>query len=133
MCRLARGEIDAAGEAIGRAVALAHESGQPALEASWLVEQGKIALARRRPAEAEQAARAALRIARRREHALTTFRAEWLLHRIARLRDPLDPDRARLTLLAGLYPRIDQHEGIDEIQEYKRAILSAGGEKGDRR
>jgi len=124
MCRLAAGAVDDGRKWIERAVELAREHGQPALEASWLVELGKIALKQRRLADAERLAQAALRVARPRENQLTVFRAEWLRHRIATERRPGASDRRRLALLRGLFPQLDQHEGIDEITEFKIAVLT---------
>jgi transcriptional regulator with XRE-family HTH domain len=126
MCLVADGELDEAREWIERAVNLARKHEQPALEASWLVEAGKIALRQERLDDADDLARSALGIARSRDHHLTIFRAEWLRHGIALLRNPDTPDRGRLDSLRELFRKLDQHEGIDEIQEFKQAILSTG-------
>lgn len=131
MCHQALGDGDKARGWVERAVAIARENKQPGLEASWLVELGKLALEAGRPEQADTHARAALRVARRMDHALTRFRAEWLRYRIAAARKPGAADRRRLAVLRGLYSRLDQHEGIDEIHQFKRAILS-GIEDGER-
>lgn len=133
MCHLAESRPDEAREWIERAVALAREHEQPALEASWLVELGKIALIDERLGDADDSAAAALAVAKPRDHHLTIFRAEWLRHRVALLRDPGDLDRQRLALLRSLFLELDQHEGIDEINEFKHAILSAGSVRGEKR
>lgn len=133
MCRLAQGDVAEASLWIERAVALAREHEQPALEASWLVELGKIALREERPDDANALAQAALRVAQPRDHHLTIFRAEWLQHRIAVRRDPGATDRQRLAALRELFSQLDQHEGIEEINEFKHAILSALGTRGERR
>lgn len=139
MCHLELGDPGQARVWIERAVELAKKNGQPALAASWLVELGKLAL-RDEPVDqaepldrAERLARAALEIARPLDHRLTVFRAEWLRHRVAMLRDPGDADRQRVVMLRGLYSILDQHEGIDEINEFKRAILSERVVKGEAR
>ena len=126
VCCLALGERAEAREWTERALTLARAQAQPALEASWLVELGKIALDDD-PREAARLAEEALRLARPREHLLTVFRAEWLRHRVARLTHPADPDRARLALLGDLYRHLDEHEGIDEIVEYRAAATRAPG------
>lgn len=129
MCWLALGRRDEAQQHIGRAVQHARERKQVALEASWLVELGKIALAEDRPEEADRLAQAALRIAKPGQHHLTIFRAEWLRHRVAGQRRPGRPARERLALLAELYPHLDQHEGVEEIREF-REISHKGAEAG---
>ncbi len=132
MCLLALGDVDAASPWIERAVALAREHEQPALEASWLVELGKIALLEERLDDADGWAQAALEVAQPRDHQLTIFRGEWLRHRIAVRRDPAATDRQRLATLRELFSQLDQHEGIEEINEFKQAMLSASGTEGER-
>jgi tetratricopeptide (TPR) repeat protein len=122
-CYLSLGDGAQARAWIEKAVTLAREHRQPALEASWLVELGKIALARGEAAEAGRLAETALEIARRHEHHLTVFRAEWLRHRVARRIRPGDPDSQRVVLLRELFRRLDEHEGIDEIVEFKKSVL----------
>ena len=73
------------------------------------------------PGTAEGSAQAALRVAKPREHHLTVFRAEWLRHLVARRRDPSRTDRHRLAYLRKLFLHLDQHEGISEIQDFKKA------------
>ncbi|HXV75930.1 MAG TPA: helix-turn-helix transcriptional regulator [Candidatus Polarisedimenticolaceae bacterium] len=123
MCLLALGQVAEARTWVARAVERARKQSQPALEASWLVELGKIALRQRNFEEAERFASSALRIARPREHVVTIFRAEWLQHNIARSTRPDDPDRLRIARLRKLYLHLDQHEGIEEVQVFKRTIM----------
>ena len=134
MCHLAKGDLDLARKSLERAVAAARAQKQPALEASWLIEHGKISFRRRRYEEADRLARESLRVCRRMGHLLTVFRAEWLRHRVVRARDPQSADARRMAVLEELFPQIEQHEGIDEIREYKQAILSSiSATKGGRR
>ena len=76
---------------------------------------------------------AALRIARPREQQLSIFRGEWLRHLVVRAEDPPREDRGRLTYLRKLFMQLDQHEGIDEIQEFRqtamRSMAAEGGKK----
>jgi len=125
LCWLAAGRADEARQWIERAVESARRQAQPALEASWLVELGKIALDQGSLGEAEDHAAGALRIAKSRENLLTMFRAEWLRHRILRTIRPTERDRHRLTRLRKLFLHLDQHEGIEEVQAFKEAVLRA--------
>jgi tetratricopeptide (TPR) repeat protein len=84
MCHLSLGRHAEAREWLTRAIELARRHKQPALEASWLVEQGKVALSEDQPELADRLASSALRVARPRDHQLTVFRAEWLRHRSSR-------------------------------------------------
>jgi tetratricopeptide (TPR) repeat protein len=132
MCLLGLGRTEEARACIERAVELARTYAQPALEASWLVELGEIALTEGDPAQAERLARLALRLARPREHHLTEFRAEWLRHRLLQRERPGAPDRQRLAHLRRLYAQLDQHEGIEEINDFRRTVLEpadGGAEK----
>ena len=54
-------------------------------------------------------------------------RTEWLRHLVKRRSHPSRPDRARLGRLRKLYQQLDQHEGIDEIQEFRKHALTPGG------
>jgi hypothetical protein len=126
MCWAAQGELARARGCIQEAVELARLQRLPALEASWLVELGKIALREDRTDEAERLARAALQLAGPREHHLTVFRAEWLLHRVRRRLDPRDPDRERSARLQELFVQLDQHEGVEEITEFRESVLRGG-------
>ena len=125
MCLVELGQIAEAREWVVRAVERARQQSQPALEASWLVELGKIACRQDAPEEADSYATAALWIAKPREHLMTVFRAEWLRHRVVRKLRPEDPDRHRLTHLRKLYLDLDQHEGIEEVQEFKKIVIRA--------
>jgi transcriptional regulator with XRE-family HTH domain len=123
MCWLEQNDTEQARSWIHRAVDLARLQKQPTLEASWLCELGKIALREGRSEEADRLARAALKVARPREHHLTVFRAEWLRHLVHERTRPGTPDRARLKLLNELYHELERHEGIEEIQEYRARLL----------
>jgi transcriptional regulator with XRE-family HTH domain len=123
MCLLAAGQVAEARKWVLRAVERSRRQSQPALEASWLVELGKIALRQQKHEEAERFASRALRIARPRDNVLTIFRAEWLRHRIARELRPEDPDRGRLARLRKLYLHLDQHEGIEEVRSFKQTLM----------
>jgi transcriptional regulator with XRE-family HTH domain len=123
MCWIAEGDLSRGRPALQGAVDLAKKAKQPYFEASWTVELGKIALVQDRFDDARRLARAALRIARPRENSLTIFRAEWLLHRLNRRIKPDERDRRRLALLHKLFLELDQHEGIEEIREYKAIVL----------
>ena len=125
MCWVELGQIAEARKWVVRAVERARQQTQPALEASWLVELGKIAYRQNDMEESDGCAGAALRIAKPREHLITVFRAEWLRHRIARRLRPEDPDRHRLAHLRKLYLHLDQHEGIEEVQEFKKVVMRA--------
>ena len=120
MCWLAQGQASEARTWVRRAVDLARRNSQPMLEASWLVELGKIALHDGQPSEADGCAQAALRIGKPLDHHSTVFRAEWLRHRVAVKLDPADPDRHRLAYLRKLFLHLDQHEGIEEVREFKQ-------------
>jgi tetratricopeptide (TPR) repeat protein len=131
-CWLALGQRGEARAALERAVALARAAKQPHLEASFAVELGKIALVEGRLDDVRRAARAALRIASSREHRLTVFRSEWLLYRLTRRMKPGDPQRQRLARLKDLFRELDQHEGVDEIREFRAEVLhgATAGERG---
>ena len=67
---------------------------------------------------------AALAIAKPMENLLTSFRAEWVRHLIQRERRPQDRDRHRVAYLKKLYARLEQHRGVDEINEFERIYRS---------
>jgi transcriptional regulator with XRE-family HTH domain len=123
MCWLAQGQVGEARRWLSYAVESARRRNQPALEASWLVELGKVALHRGIFDEAEGYAQAALRIAEPREHHLTIFRAEWLRHLVLEQTRPSNGDRKRLSYLRKLFMQLDQHEGIEEIQEFRMTAM----------
>jgi len=112
-----------------KAVELAREFEVPAAESLWLLELSRLSLDERNLEQADSYAQASLKIAKAHDQLLTCFRAEWMRHRIHRLQHPDDADRHRLAYLRRLYTRLDQHRGIDEIREFKRAHCSAVGEK----
>ena len=126
MCWLAQDNLREARKWIQRAVGLAHEDKQPTLESSWLVELGHLALRQGRLEEADRHAVAALRIARPREHNLTIFRGEWLRYLVTRRIDPTEVDRERLLALNELHHQLDEHEGIEEIHEFRELLGKLG-------
>jgi len=125
ICWLGQGSIDDAREWVERAIESARKRKQPALEASWLIELGRISLEQEQAEQADGLALAALRLARPREQTLTIFRAEWLRHLVVRHVAPKKPDSARLAYLRKLFMQLDQHEGVDEIQEFRRTAMRA--------
>lgn len=128
VCLFAMGKRSHARKRIVDAVELARKHGVPFVEASWLVELGRVSLEGRNIDEAEACALAALRIARPHEQLLTIFRAEWLLHQIVRARQPDAPDRHRLAYLRKLYGAVRRHRGIDTIREFETTILGVLGD-----
>ena len=125
ICWLGQGRIDDARKWVERAIESARERKQPALEASWLIELGRISLEQDQAEQADGFALSALRIARPREQTLTVFRAEWLRHLVVRHVAPNKADSARLAYLRKLFMQLDQHEGVDEIQEFRRTAMRA--------
>ena len=103
-----------------KAVELARRSEMPAMEAHWLVELSRLSLDERRYDLAEQYSRAALKIAKPANNVLTTFRAEWLMHRAHIAANPGDPDRHRVAYLKKLYTRLEDHRGSAEVQDFRR-------------
>jgi tetratricopeptide (TPR) repeat protein len=130
MCWLELGDLSQAQERIERALELAREHRQPALEAAWLVELGKIALQRNVLDRAVERAEAALRIAKPREDYLTIFCSEWLKHLVLLRSHPDRPDTQRLRYLRRLYLHLDQHEGVEEIQQFKETALRSWTREG---
>lgn len=124
-CLMALGSTTQAGTRFAKAIDLARRYGDPAPEAFWLIELGRLALADDKLDEADRHASAALRIAKPREHHLTVFRAEWLRHQVCRRRDPEDADRHRLSYLRKLFPRVKEHKSFDPIREFKQQVLEA--------
>ena len=123
MCWLGQGRREEAAASLTSAVEMARDNGQPALEASWSVELGKIALTDGRHERADRYALAALEIAEPSEQYLTIFRAEWLRHRIQVAAGEPMVDRRRLGHLRELFLLLDQHEGIEEVQEFRKTAL----------
>ena len=106
------------------AVELARKHRQPASEAFWLLEVGRVGYLQERLDQADSYAQASLRIAKPKELLLTCFRGEWLRHLVQRARHPGDRDRHRVAYLKKLFVRLEEHRGIEEIQEFKRAYGS---------
>lgn len=123
ICHHVQGDLETAREWIGRAIESARSRDQFALEARWLVELGRVEFTAGALDLAEEHARAALRVAEPREQTLTIFRAEWLRHLVQRRTDPSDADTARLDLLRQLFLQLDQHQGIEEIREFRNAVM----------
>jgi transcriptional regulator with XRE-family HTH domain len=130
MCWLGQGHHEEAERWLERAVDLARLHDEPALEASWLIELGKIAHAEGRTEEAGRHADSALAIAEPRKQYLTIFRAEWLRHRM-RAEGDAPGTASRLERLRELFLLLDQHEGIEEVQEFKKLsrVLAAENRK----
>jgi len=112
------------------AVALSRRYGVPSLEAVWLVELGRLAMDAGDLDEVETYALAALKIAKPAEHLMTCFRAEWLHHQAQIRRRPEDPDRHRVAYLRRLYARLEDHRGIAEIREFKKAYCNPPSNRG---
>ena len=123
ICWLKLGKPRQASEHIGRAVKIAHRARLPALEATWLVDLGRIALAEQDYDNAERYATRALRIATAGEQWLTIFRAEWLRHCIRRQLKPSDPDRTRIGYLKKLLSRLEEHRSQEAVQEFKAEVF----------
>ncbi len=109
-----------------RCIELARRHNDTVKEASWLVELGVQYLNARSLSEARQCGRSALMIARRLDNPGILFRAEWLLHRVARLDDPTDGDERRLNYLKRLYTRVKNHKDLEELDEFRLQILEGG-------
>ena len=122
MCCLELEETVEARRWIEQGVEFAREHGQPSLEASWLVELGKLELSRGRNTHADGYAEEALRIAGPTEQYLTIFRAEWLRHKVLAATQPGTADLPRMAELRELFALLDQHEGIEEIREFKQEM-----------
>ena len=115
------GRFDQARRRYLNAIALSRRHKVPAAEALWLVELGRLALHERQPADADASALAALRIAKSLDDLLCCFRAEWLRHLVHHERRPGESDRHRMAYLKKLYVQLEEHRGIEEIQQFKRA------------
>lgn len=123
MCLLGLGRREQARKRLMNAVELARKQAVPALEASWLVELGRIALDQQLLDEADRYTEAALRIARPREHLSTVFRAEWVRHLVARRRDPRAADRQRLAYLRKLFLRLEDRD-LGEVREFREEVMT---------
>ena len=111
-----------------KAIELARSYKVPASEALWLVSLGRLSFLEHDTEQADGCAVAALAISKPREILLTTFRAEWLRHLVHRSTRPDDRDRHRLAYLRKLHARLDQHRGVDEINEFERTYRMSGTE-----
>jgi tetratricopeptide (TPR) repeat protein len=115
------GRFDQARRRYLSAIALARRHKVPASEALWLVELGRLALRERQAPDADACALSALRIAKPLDDLLCCFRAEWLRHLVHHERNPGEPDRHRIAYLKKLYVQLEEHRGVEEIQQFKRA------------
>ncbi len=135
-CLLDLGRVAPAKKRFMRAVSLARRHGDLAMEASWLIELGRVCTLHENGGldEGERYGQAGLHIARENGHELTVFRAEWLLHLVALERDSEALDRHRIAHLRRLYPRVKAHRAQDAVREYERQVLRIGEPpKGTRR
>ena len=123
VCHHGQGDVEGAREWIMRAIESARSRDQFAKEAHWLVDLGRVELTAEEMDLADEHAREALRIARPRDQLMTIFRAEWLRHLVRRRTDPADADRPRLDRLRKMFLQLDQHQGIEEIQEFRQAVM----------
>lgn len=122
LCWAARGDPAKARVWFRRGLELARKHGLPIIEARWLTELGRLALDEGRLDEADRYARAALAIARPRDHWLTLFRAEWLRHLVVGKKDAKAPDKQRLALLRKVMVHLADHKNEREIREYDAAL-----------
>ncbi len=125
-CLRCMGQYKQARQRFVSAVELARKNDDAASEALWLVELARLSRVENRLDDAEGFAAAALRVAKPREQILTCFRAEWLRHELVRSSRPDDLDRHRVAYLKKLYVRLEEHRGIEEVQEFKSTYCSAG-------
>ena len=124
------GRVDQARRRYLNAIALSRRHKVPASEALWLVELGRLALRKRQPADADACALAALRIAKPLDDLLCCFRAEWLRHLVHHERCPGESDRHRVAYLKRLYVQLEEHRGVEEIQQFKRACHAWPADRG---
>lgn len=129
MCLLELGHPKQARTSVLRAVELAREVGRPALEAIWLVEMARVALAESNWDEAERGANAAIRIAQRGDHWLTIFRATMVKHRAARGRNPIDPDRHNIAYLKRLLGWVEGDASDRDIRDFRKEVLELHGSR----
>lgn len=131
-CLLGLGRPLQARRRFAKAVELARRHADPAMEASWLIDLGRLALDSGEIDEADRMAVAALKISRPREQLLTVFRAEWLRHLAAREIEPHSPDRRRLARLKKLYPRVSEQKVIHEIVEFEAQVMGRSEKQEDK-
>ncbi len=124
-CLAALGRKSGARKHFNTAVNMARKHGDPAAEAFWLLELGRLALSEGTLDEADRYVGDALRIARPSDRVLTIFRAVWLQRQGVRRRGGKDPDRHRQAFLRKLYTRVKVHKGVDEIEEFEREFLGS--------
>lgn len=123
LCWAARNDPAKARVWFRRGLELARKQELPIVEARWLTELGRLALDDKRLDEADRYARAALSIARPRDHWLTLFRAEWLRHLVVGKKDAKAPDKQRLVQLRKIKVHLADHKNEREIREYEEAIV----------
>lgn len=132
LCEAELGNHGEATDRLGAAVEIARRRAMPTLEARWILELGRLALKTGDVAAADRYACDALDLARPLEHWLTIFRSEWLRHLVVERRTPGKPDRARMSFLRKLLPRVADHVGEREIQEF-RALAKSDPSRGSGR
>ncbi len=123
-CLLGMGKTAEAKMQLVRAIETARGYGVSAVEASWLVLLGRLALDAGNIDEAEAHARSALLIAKPKNQLLTVFRAEWLRHLAIIRRDPGSRDRQRLSYLRKIYEYVKDHQGVEDLREFREAVLN---------
>ncbi|MCP3981304.1 MAG: helix-turn-helix domain-containing protein [bacterium] len=126
-CLLGLGHREQARRRMVHAVELSRKYNVSASEAYWLVELGKVDIEDNRVEDVRRLAGEAMRIAKPRGHTLTVFRAEWLLHRLARRTGDASGERHRLAHLRRLYANLHAHGGVEEVREYRHTILDSDG------
>lgn len=122
MCLAELGRNRPARVHIVRAIKKARRFHLPSHEATWRIELGNISLAEGHLDEAREMAEGSLRIARPRENWGTVFRAVMLLHRIAKVQDPQNPDRHRVHYLKRLLPWVEERCADEDVAEFLKEI-----------
>lgn len=122
-CLFALGRHAQAEKRFRTAVDLARKYDDPAAEARWLIELGRLALLAGRLDEADRLAVASLRLSKAAGRALAIFLGEWLRHQIAGRRPAQPADRHRVAFLKRLYFRVQEHTGIDGVREFRETFL----------
>ncbi len=107
---------------LDRAIQEARDRRQPSLEAGWLVTLGRVAFVENKLDEADRLARQALAIACNPVQIMTTFRAEWLRHRVDVRSGVKQPDAARIQRMRKLFIELKHHAGVDEIREFHESF-----------
>jgi tetratricopeptide (TPR) repeat protein len=114
------------------AVSLSRRQEVPASEALWSIELGRLALHQRQLDDADACAQAALRIAKPLDDLVNCFRAEWLRHRVQHERHPGEYDRHRIAYMKRLYVQLQEHRGIEEVEQFGKLYCDLSGKRGSR-